>query len=1658
MSFKSLKISIRLLLAIFFLVTAQSSKAQIYSHNFGTAAISSHPYTVAPTVLNPNLSNSSWRNSVNAWTSTTGSAGQAIRLTASGNETITLTFNVNANYKASITSFNFWTQRSNLGPQNWTMSINGTNVGSGTVGTTGASIGNTNVSNAISGLTGSVSVVISLSGSTGNGTLRLDDFTLNGSVVLDCTASTITSIVPATGPQNTLVTINGSGFQAGSGTSSVEFNGIPSSFTVISDTQIQAYVPAGNATGNIKITTNGCPGVSSMNFIKIVSDNPINYSSDIYISEVHDVGTTGDGGIGGSGGIIEIYNGTASTVNLAGYSVKRYGDIGDANPSITPLNLVGSIPPGGIFLLGLGSTTCSVSYDQTFNTGFNENDEFELLKNGVIIDNVHLLFALSGYTLIRKPDAVAPKAVFNGNDWYGYDLERCTNIGIHNVSSPALPTVTHPTSKTVCESAVVTFTAPLSNPAGYTFQWKVVNASGVWTDVVNGMQYSGATTNTLTINAVPSTFNNNQYYCKMTSASKNVVSNAAQLKVNVSLVPDFPTTLTICSGEAAPALNATSPNGISGTWSPATINNTINGSYTFTPNSGQCATNFTLNVRINNRITPDFPTVLTICNGETPMALNATSPNGIVGTWSPSAISNTTNGIYTFTPNSGQCATNATLNVTVTSIKIPDFPTTLNLCNGETAPPLNATSPNGITGTWSPATISNTTNGSYTFTPNAGQCASNATLNVIINNRILPDFNPTLTVCNGGTVPALNATSPNGITGTWNPAVISNTANGIYTFTPNAGQCATNATLNVAVASSIIPDFQTALTICNGQTVPPLNTTSPNGITGTWNPSTINNTTNGSYLFTPNPGQCAVNLTLNVAITSVKTPDFPTTLNLCNGETPPVLSTTSPNGITGTWSPSVVSNTTNGNYIFTPNTGQCATNATLNVTINNRILPDFNTALTLCNGDPVPVLNAISPNGITGTWSPATISNTANGIYTFTPNSGQCASTTNLNVSVTQKTIPDFDRTLILCNGATAPPLNLTSPNGITGTWSPSVINNTTNGIYTFTPNSGQCATNATLNVTVTTTRIPNFPTTLNLCNGETAPALNATSPNGISGTWSPSVINNTTNGNYTFTPNAGQCATNFTLNVIITSKTVPNFATSLTICNGDTVPVLNTISPNGITGTWSPAVVSNTNSGNYTFTPAPGQCATNAQFRVNVTNKTVPNFATLLTICNGDIAPTLSRISPNGITGTWSPAVVSNTTNGTYIFTPASGQCATTATLNVRVTPKIVPNFNTTLLICSGDGVPALNATSPNGISGTWSPSVINNMANGSYTFTPNSGQCATTAVLTVSINNGALPQITGPSNVCLNATIQLSNATLGGVWQSNNSNIATVDLNGIVTGIANGTATITYSLTSGNCKNSVSKIVTVNLPPNPQLKDKFICVNSQTGTLISSADLATGIPNNGNFSFAWTYNNNPLPTIINIHRATQAGIYKVVVTNLLTGCSASATAEVKISSTAVATATVAEDFERNQTITVNVTGGSGEYEFQLNDGLPQESNQFIGVFSGDYEIIVRDKNGCKELFLEVFALNYPRYFTPNGDGFHDTWNISALSNQAEAKIYIFDRYGKLIKYITPSTSGWDGTYNGQQLPSTDYWFKLQYKGRNGNDKEFKSHFSMKR
>jgi gliding motility-associated-like protein len=235
-----------------------------------------------------------------------------------------------------------------------------------------------------------------------------------------------------------------------------------------------------------------------------------------------------------------------------------------------------------------------------------------------------------------------------------------------------------------------------------------------------------------------------------------------------------------------------------------------------------------------------------------------------------------------------------------------------------------------------------------------------------------------------------------------------------------------------------------------------------------------------------------------------------------------------------------------------------------------------------------------------------------------------------------------------------------------------------------------------------------------------------------------------------------------------------------------------------------------------------------------------------------------------------------------------------------------------------------------------------------------------------------------------------------------------------------------------------------------------QYICFD-KTGLLIAPVIIDTKLSPT-DYSFVWTFAGSPISITSSSYVATAVGIYKITATSKTGGCTILFNADVKESKEAIAVATVGNDFDTQQQIIVTVTGGLGNYEYQLDDGLPQSNPILFVSKSGDYTVKVIDKLGCNNFLLPVNVLNFPRFFTPNNDGYNDTWNIEGLNKPEKAIIYIFDRYGKLLKQISPVSKGWDGVYNGVAQPASDYWFRLLYQDSTGANKEFKAHFSLKR
>ncbi|MBD1259337.1 T9SS type B sorting domain-containing protein [Maribacter polysiphoniae] len=143
-------------------------------------------------------------------------------------------------------------------------------------------------------------------------------------------------------------------------------------------------------------------------------------------------------------------------------------------------------------------------------------------------------------------------------------------------------------------------------------------------------------------------------------------------------------------------------------------------------------------------------------------------------------------------------------------------------------------------------------------------------------------------------------------------------------------------------------------------------------------------------------------------------------------------------------------------------------------------------------------------------------------------------------------------------------------------------------------------------------------------------------------------------------------------------------------------------------------------------------------------------------------------------------------------------------------------------------------------------------------------------------------------------------------------------------------------------------------------------------------------------------------------------------------------------------------------------VVNGNGDYEYAINGGDFQEDPIFNDVPPGINSVIINDTNGCGTTeSIDFLVVGYPKFFTPNTDGYNDYWNILGIETLIDPVVHIFDRYGKLIKQLDAMTIGWDGTYNGRPMPSSDYWFKMEY----SRDEEgvivarsLRTHFTLKR
>ena len=265
-----------------------------------------------------------------------------------------------------------------------------------------------------------------------------------------------------------------------------------------------------------------------------------------------------------------------------------------------------------------------------------------------------------------------------------------------------------------------------------------------------------------------------------------------------------------------------------------------------------------------------------------------------------------------------------------------------------------------------------------------------------------------------------------------------------------------------------------------------------------------------------------------------------------------------------------------------------------------------------------------------------------------------------------------------------------------------------------------------------------------------------------------------------------------------------------------------------------------------------------------------------------------------------------------------------------------------------------------------------------------------------------------------------------------------------------------------SSVCYETASLILKVNPLPYIDIDDEYVmCVNTNGTEVLGPLEITTGL-SDSDYTFIWRDDSGTIVETASSYIPTEGGTYTLEVSDALLATQCAAPIEVftviESGPPTVSAVVTTQAFANTHIIEATATG-IGDYEYNIDQGPWQDTGTFVGVNPGELVVNVRDLNGCGVGSAVVYVIDFPKYFTPNGDGYHDTWNIVGVSNQLNAKIQIFDRYGKLLKEIRPSGDGWDGTYNGTKLPSSDYWFVLSYNEPvTGTPTQLNAHFSLKR
>ena len=1257
--------------------------------------------------------------------------------------------------------------------------------------------------------------------------------------------ATITGFTPTSGCEGTTtVTINGTNF---TGATAVRFGGTDAaSFTVVSNTQITA-IPDAGATGTISVTVPAGTATSAGSF----TVNPL--PADVTVSGGGTFcGSTTITATGGTGGTI-YYQGTNSngtstgatattqTISASGtyyFRARSAGGCWGASAAVT----VNINPLPAITTVSNAGTSCG---SRTITAA------------GGSGGTIYFQGTTSGGTLTNDPST---SEIITASGTYYFRSQSSTGCwgaqGSAVVTINPFPVITSDPPASTQELCLNDAATPLSVTAtgtGLSYQW-YRNTTATNT---GGTLLTGATSATYTpVTTAASTY---YYYCRVISSTGTcTVFSAASGAIIVYARPvanAITGATTVCAGSSITINpNATGTGPLTYTWQSsntavATVSNTgvvtgvaagtSNITYTVTSGDGCATTSAVRTITVNalvsitltsaagtddqercigsGAITPitylvgGTGTGASIPAGQLPAGVTGTYNSGskvytISGTPTASGVFNytiTVPGTCTPTTISGTITINAHSTIAISSgsgtniqtacANTPISAITYNIGGGGTGATVTGL-PAGLNGSYAAGvfTISGSTavTGVFNYTVNTTGPCNQVSATGTITVLALPTGNLTAsptTICYGSPVTFSATTGYVTYLFKINGVTVQNGATDDYTtYTLNAGDVVTVETF----ANGCPATFTAPAVTVNPLPVPTLIASSASVCPNT----NVTFTAGGgvSYIFKIN-GSSVQSGASNTYITNT----------LTNGASVTVEATNS-NGCKATSAPVIITvNASPSGTLTTPSATVCAaSNVTFTATggasyqfrVNGTIVQAFSaantyTTSTLTNASVVTV-DVLSASGCPATYPGLFMSVTAlpTGTLTSTENSG----TANDN---------------IICPGL---PVNFTATAGFTN------YNFRVNGV-SIQSGASNTFSSTTLansdNVTVIITAPSGCSATLNPVAITVLPL-----PSGTLAATATSICPGT---NVTFTATSGYSNYNFKVNGVTVQNGASNIYSNNALTNGASVTV-DVTSASGCINIFNTVVI--------TVNPVPVGTLTHAENSgvaandfiicagASVSFTATAGFTNYRFLANGVQVQT-------GASNIYTTTTIANTNVVTVQATNSFGCISTfgSSAFTVNALPAVNPVTGTNS-VCVGFTTQLANTT----VGGVWSSSntgvatvtstgLVSGIAAGtatiSYTIT-NSNSCANVATSVVTINAlPVVPAITGGASVCIGSILTLANTTPGGTWSSSNTFAATVNSSGVVTGLATGSTTITYSVTSGaGCNTSRTQVVTVN------------------------------------------------------------------------------------------------------------------------------------------------------------------------------------------------------------------------------------------------------